>query len=92
MYIFHFFGLIFLAIIVAFSATFWSSSVKKEGRVSMRLGLGMLSWVVAAGFSDVMLGYALGSLGGVPFPDVPGDELARYWWYFGALKVHLFAW
>lgn len=85
-----FFTLVFLEITFLFCLTFRSSTPAKD-RYSVRLFLLILCGAVTIVYSDLILGVTLGSIAGVPFPDVPADELSRYWVYFAALKVHLFA-
>lgn len=85
-----FFTLVFLEIAFLFCLTFRSSTPAKD-RHSIRLFLLILCGAVTIVYSDLILGVTLGSITGVPFPDVPADELSRYWVYFAALKVHLFA-
>ncbi|KAB5583437.1 hypothetical protein GE09DRAFT_302047 [Coniochaeta sp. 2T2.1] len=86
-----FFTLVLLGIAVLFLLTFRPTITPVEDRYYVWVFLLILGAAATIVYSDLVLGYALGSVAGVPHPRVPPEELTRYWFYFAALKIHLFA-
>ncbi|KAB5585680.1 hypothetical protein GE09DRAFT_1234213 [Coniochaeta sp. 2T2.1] len=86
-----FFTLVLLGMAALFLLTFRPTITPVDDRYYVRAFLLILSAGATIVYSDLVLGYTLGSVAGVPHPRVAPEELTRYWFYFAALKIHMFA-
>lgn len=80
------FALPVVILISGFCFTF-RRSVKEDDKLAARALLIICLWGFAIIYIDLVLGFTLGSVVGVPFPDIDGDELSRYWVYFTITKI-----